>query len=184
MDTLRYFKDLAKAQHREFRGSTESEPVGLQRVQHLVAVSAGYASWDALRGASSADRDLAAAMALEPHLCINGFGAGSFDVPLETRRARFTGWRLELRRCSAHVAEIREWLESNVERRKTINPDYGSYGLKHIAERHLGAYVANGEFVAAAIIAGYPYRRGEGTSPNATFGMSSRSLAMLRPGAG
>ncbi|NHF61851.1 hypothetical protein [Microcella pacifica] len=183
MDTLRYFKDLAKAQHREFRGSIASDSVGLQRVQHLVAVNAGYASWDALRGASSADRDLAVAMTLEPHLCINGFGAGSFDVPLEARRARFAGWRLELRGRATHVAEILKWLESNVERRKTINPDYGSYGLKHMAERHLGAYVANGEFIAAAIIAGYPYRRGEGTSPNATFGMSSRSLAVLRRGA-
>lgn len=183
MDTLRFFKDLAKAQHREFRGSIDSDPVGLQRVQHLVALNAGYASWDDLRGASSADRDLAAAMTLEPHLCINGFGAGSFDVPLEARRARFAGWRLELRRSASHVAEIREWLESKVERRKTINPDYGSYGLKHLAERHLGAYVANGEFIAAAIIGGYTYRREEGTSPNATFGMSSRSLALLGRGA-
>lgn len=180
MDTIRYFKDLSKARHRETGGSIEGKVVGLQKVQHLVAVDAGYASWDALLGASPADRDLAVAMSIEPHLCINGFGAGYFDLPLEARRNRFVGWRLELRQRADHVAEIRDWLESNVVPRKTINSEYGSYSIKHMAERHLGGYVANGELIAAAIIGGYPYRRGEDLSPNATFGMSSRSLAALR----
>ena len=56
---------------------------------------------------------------------------------------------------------------------KTINLNHTRYGLKHIAEKEIG-YIPNGVFDAAAIIAGYPYRRVD--QPNATFGMSERSI--------
>jgi hypothetical protein len=48
--------------------------------------------------------------------------------------------------------------------------------MKHIAEQDIG-YVANGVFIAAAIIAGYPY---ELCAPNARFGMSETSFKKLQ----
>jgi hypothetical protein len=44
----------------------------------------------------------------------------------------------------------------------------------------MGHCVTNGELIAAAIIAGYPYQREGGGSPNALFGMSSRSITALQ----
>jgi hypothetical protein len=40
--------------------------------------------------------------------------------------------------------------------------------LKHLAEKDLGSYVANGELIAAAIIGNYRYRR-NGNTPNAVL---------------
>lgn len=179
METVRYFKDLAKSQLR-VRRSVGDNSLGLQQVQHQVAVSAGYRSWEALLGANERDRQLAVAMDMEPELNRNGFGAGAYGRSLEERRADARAWRVELRSRAERVDEVRQWLVDNIDPRQTINPDVGSYGLKHTAERILGEYVANGELIAAAIIAGYPYRREGGGSPNARFGMSSRSVAALR----
>lgn len=43
----------------------------------------------------------------------------------------------------------------------------------------MGQYVANGQLIRAAVIAGYLYRRIPG-SLNAIFGMTSRSITLLR----
>nr|WP_221378305.1 hypothetical protein [Actinoplanes polyasparticus] len=53
-------------------------------------------------------------------------------------------------------------------------PATGSYGMKHVVEDVLGEYVANGELIAAALMAGYPMRYDGG--PSATFGMSRRDV--------
>lgn len=181
MDTLRFFRDLAKADLRRVRRSPDYDGSGLQRAQHEVAQRVGFASWDALRQAPETERDIAAVMELEPWLCVNGFGAGFFGrmSPAE-RRNQFAQWRSELRAAGDRVGHVRGWLKANIAPRQTVNPAAGSYGVKNTAERHLGVYVANGELIAAAILAGYPYRRETGTSPNAVFGMSSRSLTLLR----
>ncbi|MGP3636897.1 hypothetical protein ACTU45_26680 [Streptomyces sp. 24-1644] len=44
----------------------------------------------------------------------------------------------------------------------------------------MGHYVTNGELIAAAIIAGDPHQREGGGSPNALFGMGSRSITALQ----
>ncbi|HEY5230871.1 MAG TPA: hypothetical protein VIJ11_08280, partial [Galbitalea sp.] len=130
--------------------------------------------------ADETDRQIAVVMDLEPQLNQFGFGPGAFAQSAQERRENFARWRIELRASGEHVEEIRQWLERNVEPRRTINSYAGSYGLKHIAEQALGEYVANGELIAAAIIAGYPYRREADGSPNARFGMSERSINALR----
>lgn len=38
---------------------------------------------------------------------------------------------------------------------KTANKNHSSYGLKHIAERHIGTYVSNGELIYAMHLEGY-----------------------------
>lgn len=72
-----------------------------------------------------------------------------------------------------------------VQMSQMILDDGGSSGnrtelFENAAERALDVYVSNGELIAAAIIAGYSYSRGSATSPNALFGMSSRSITALR----
>jgi hypothetical protein len=73
------------------------------------------------------------------------------------------------------IEECRVWLRSNIERTRTA-PKSGrtSYGLKHVAESHIG-YISNGQFIAAAVMEGYPFRLIPG-SPNVLFGMSKRSI--------
>ena len=70
-----------------------------------------------------------------------------------------------------------------VTKRKTVNTNFGSYGLKHRVERFLkvqtnpleNTYVANGAFICAALHLGFEMKV-YGDSPNVTFNMSSRSL--------
>jgi hypothetical protein len=66
-----------------------------------------------------------------------------------------------------------EWLEGGVYyRRRTINKRITSYGLKHIAERAIDAYVANGTCIAAVIASHFDYQLIPG-SPNVWFNMST-----------
>jgi hypothetical protein len=86
----------------------------------------------------------------------------------------------DLREGQAHLLSMEsdfvktcEWLES-IEKRKTINPNHSSYGLKHLAEKSVG-YITNGLFIAAAIHCGFKFKIRPG-SPNAAFNMSEKSL--------
>ncbi|MDE8649480.1 hypothetical protein PXH69_31380 [Rhodococcus qingshengii] len=178
MDTVRYFRDHAKAQLREHRAGLGSS-LGLQQVQHQVAVDADYRSWGELLDADQSDRRLAALMVSEPYLNLNGFGQGTYTGSPQERREQFQQWRTQLRR-SESVEMLCRWLMDNFEPRKTINEQANSYTLKHLAEEDLGIYVANGELIAAALIVEYPYRKCSSTSPNADFGMSSRSITAIR----
>lgn len=144
---------------------------------------------------------IAAVLEKEPMLCWHGIGFGEYqrksDGSLESmseRRERFYRDRAEL--CSPHYAE--EFLRaldfmSMVERCKNITNVYGSYRLKHIAERAISYYptgeklgpnyVSNGAFIAAAIHAGFKWRTSTKPNgeyhPNAKFNMSTRSLRIL-----
>ena len=177
MDTVRYFKEISKRQFKE-RRSTENVKIGLQNVQHDVATAAGFRSWASLLQAGEQDRQLAAVMHREPRLTREGFGAGYFARTLQQRRADFVRSREELRDSADRVEQVRGWLVEHMEPRKTINSASGGYGLKDLAERDLGSYVANGELIAAAIIAGYTYQI-HPESPNASFGMSARSIKVI-----
>jgi hypothetical protein len=54
-----------------------------------------------------------------------------------------------------------EWLlaHDGLDRRKTINKGFSSYALKHAVERDKKQYVANGEFICAALALGYKMSR-------------------------
>lgn len=179
MDTVRYFKDLSKAEFKHLRAAGDTR-VGLQQVQHKVAVNAGYRSWGALLDAEEADRQVAVVMDREPQLIPNGFGPSAFTRTMRERRVEFTQGRAALRGMAEHIDEVRQWLVQHIEPRKSINVYAGSYGLKHLVEKDRGEYLTNGEFIAAALAAGYPYRREPGGSPNAVFGMSERSITAVR----
>ena len=66
-----------------------------------------------------------------------------------------------------------EWLE-NINKIKTINTKHTSYGLKHIAEKHIG-YITNGVFIAAAIYCGFDFKV-RARNPNVMFNMSEKSI--------
>lgn len=174
MDTVRFFKERAKSKLKERQAL--GEDAGLQRVQHAVGQEAGFRSWGDLIAAEEAERELACLMVRKPDLNWAGLGPGDFAKTVAEREANMVKWRAELRENSAHVAEIREWLVRSADRRETVNSRAGSYRMKHFAEEELGAYVSNGELIAAAILAGYPYKD-EGL--NATFGISQRSIDAL-----
>jgi len=50
--------------------------------------------------------------------------------------------------------------------------------MKHVVERAIGRYVANGELIAAALMAGYPM--GPVAGSNTAFGMSQRDVNRVR----
>ena len=149
---------------------------GLMRAQHAVAVEYGFAKWADLLQRSPVDQHIAITMVRLPLL--NDFGIGMYSqdrkLPEAERRARFEENRQQLRNSAERVAATVEWLRQNVEPIKTINRKHTSYGIKHIAEKDIG-YITNGVFIAAAVIAGYPYEIVPG-SPNVPFGMSEKSL--------
>ncbi len=121
--------------------------------------------------------DLQRVMVSNPQL--NDFGIGVYDSRRKTREQRdseLAAGREDLANSLDACNRVCEWL-ANVAKIRTINEARGSYGLKHIAENDLG-YITNGVFIAAAIHAGFPYRVVAG-NPNATFGMSERSIKQI-----
>jgi hypothetical protein len=84
-----------------------------------------------------------------------------------------------LQQATDNVIEVYQWLRDNVRPIKT--PRQGSYGMKHVVEQAIGRHVANGELIAAALMAGYSMGAVEG--PNTMFGMSQRDVNRARVGA-
>jgi hypothetical protein len=91
--------------------------------------------------AGEAREKLEAVLAQHPLLSINGFERTS-SQPFNLRR-----FVLSYLFCM------------RIEKVKAINRHRTSYRLKHIAERFYESYTINGEFIAAAIAAGFKYRR-------------------------
>ena len=48
-----------------------------------------------------------------------------------------------------------QWLDGNIQPRKTPLPDWSSYGIKHLLERDTKLYMTNGEFKGAMLQCGY-----------------------------
>jgi len=74
-----------------------------------------------------------------------------------------------------------QWIfhHDGLDRRKTINTKIGSYGLKHAVERYYSkdnkneydyTYIANGEFICAALYLGYKMKK---SGPNAYFNLKT-----------
>jgi hypothetical protein len=113
----------------------------------------------------------------EPSLNRAGFGVHHGQrVSAEQRARDLDAGRHDLIAQADTVRRVHDWLVVNVTAIKS--PTTGSYGMKHVVEAALGAYVSNGELIAAALMAGYPMRYGGG--PNASFGMSRRDVARLQ----
>jgi len=121
---------------------------------------------------------LSLAEVMERHPQLNSFGIGVYGPRSKTpeqRQAELAAGRTALAGREATVLEIAAWLRENVAPIKT--PTVGSYGMKHVVKRAIGKYVTNGEFIAAALIAGYAVKYTGG--PNAVFGMSARDVKRI-----
>lgn len=59
---------------------------------------------------------------------------------------------------------------------KTIYRHSSSYGIKHVAENHIGTYVSNGELIYAMHLEGYKIKR---DTINCCFNISGQDLRLL-----
>jgi hypothetical protein len=150
--------------------------LSLMRAQHVIAVEHGFANWKALPDTSGVEARLPITMARHPAL--NDFGLGHYGGHKDKSDAEKGTINAEnrrvLRASAPAVATTVMWLRENVEPTLTINKRRTSYGIKHVAEKDIG-YITNGVFIAAGIIAGYPYEI-DHSSANVPFGMSEKSL--------
>lgn len=130
-------------------------------------------------------RTLAQVLEGYPELTIRGFHtpvwARSFNRELtrEAYAAEFAGARQDLaNRPAGRMQAIIGWLE-DIPATKLIYRYPSSYGLKHICEKALGHYVANGEFIAAALMAGFRAKRSSDPAyPNCFFNMSQKAIRL------
>jgi hypothetical protein len=124
---------------------------------------------------AAAASDMAAVLEREPHL--SDFGFGVFDPRSKTPAERAAELRLNRDRIReprslARFMAARRWL-SRFGKIKAVNKRGSSYGLKHVAEHHMG-YVTNGVFIAAASAEGFAVQRADG-GPNAWFNISTKA---------
>ena len=133
------------------------------------------------------------AMDAEPQLTITGYGiAWDFYKTPEATREALMRLRAELLDdWSADQFELAMLYLSQLERRKTLNRSFSTYNLKHQAERlsrergiatHLGNYVCNGVFIAAAMEAGFTVRRCSWYSLNAFINATTPSIEAAKTG--
>jgi hypothetical protein len=66
------------------------------------------------------------------------------------------------------------WMIKNRDRiyRKTLNTKQTSYGMKNEVERETGKYVANGDFICAAVMCGYHIKTIPNGAPNVFLNMN------------
>lgn len=186
-----YFKKEAKKLLKDVNASNEfalfrinaalndSTNFSLMKAQHVIAKEHGFQKWDNLLDATAIQQRLAITMKEEPAL--NAIGISfPFDssLSLSQRQVKFKEAREELKNSFPEIDKIASWFQDNIVPIKTIDRSRTSYRLKHIVERQIG-YITNGQFIAAAIICGYPYKAIYG-SPNVYFGMSKKSFSHYR----
>ncbi|BBX30612.1 hypothetical protein B7435_23935 [Mycolicibacterium peregrinum] len=108
-----------------------------------------------------------------PRLSANGLGLSrDRRTTLAQQQADFERHRQNLREGFVSVVRVLFWLQSSIGMIKT--PTRSSYYLKHVAEQSVQHYVTNGEFIAAALMAGYPMKDSGGLNP--LFGVRKRDV--------
>lgn len=101
--------------------------------------------------------ELKAVMDAYPNLTAHGMGSPyeQGQTP-QARQADLESWRQRLATDVVTFDKVSAWLGQHPEARiKSLNRTHSSYGWKHVAERALGIYVANGTFIAAALHQGF-----------------------------
>jgi hypothetical protein len=105
-------------------------------------------------------------MLIHPRLCLNGYDGQGTE---EKRREMLESHVEVFYRCCV--------LLESVNKSMTFNRHHDSYGLKHVLERALGMYVANGIAIAALVATGYAIVSSGGV--NVRFNMSERDYKSL-----
>jgi hypothetical protein len=126
------------------------------------ASETGSTSWGLKKGLLTGDEyDSRRSPGIPPNLSKYGFDLAD-PVPLDQES----------------IARVRDFLSSVP---KILSPNgWYSYGLKHVVERAIGQYVANGDCIAACILSGFIVKQDPDTLPplNAMIGISRRWVKM------
>ena len=75
------------------------------------------------------------------------------------------------------IEQLRPVIKKHFSPAKTVYKGSSSYGLKHIAERHLDNYVSNGEFIYAMHMEGYNIERDD---PNCYFNIKRGDIRVCQ----
>lgn len=117
-----------------------------------------------------------------PLLTYEGWGI-SLNPRRETKKdldAWFRKYRDLSFEYKSETAWLANWMSEHMEPTKTIYKGMGSYGLKHLVEHFVpGCYVSNGEFICAALVAGFKMEINPNLVLNPRFGISKRSLKRI-----
>lgn len=179
MDATRYFHDRVHTELEDLHSTGDTSST-VQQVQEHVARRTGYSSWRRMQAAEVSELELAAAMDQEPWLTTHGLGPQRHEAG--ENKPEFTQDRADLRGRHETVELIHHWLLLHLDHRhRTIDTATDSYTLKNLAEQALETQFTHGEVIAAAIIAGHPYRRSDQHSLHAVFDMGRSSIAALPP---
>lgn len=180
-------RGLGWATNASMRSALAAGPVEAEPDENAFRSYLQVHSFDAPGGTlvgSFARAGILKAMDLEPALSRFGYrSARDRGESLEEAEARFLASRSDMLTEQGMEEFIRaaNYL-SKFGRRKSMNRDRGSYGLKHEAERATGDYVANGMLIAAALAMGFSAERTHIGSPNAHFNISSKQLSTTGSG--
>ncbi|WP_331758435.1 hypothetical protein OG225_40540 (plasmid) [Nocardia sp. NBC_01377] len=123
-------------------------------------------------------RTLAEVMAEHPRLGLHGIGIGLGYQPDQTPEQHalsLTAARASLTEREPAVREIAHWLRDHLPPVSTCYVD--SYYLRRVAESATGVFYYDGQFIAAALAAGYPHRYGE--ERYLDIGVSGRDLKQI-----
>ena len=116
-----------------------------------------------------------AVMKLVPDL--TDFGIGIYEdgrgLSPEEKAEAFLSCKADLLNSTEAFQKAVEWV-SRINKAKSFNQKRSSYGLKHLAEKHIG-YITNGVFIAAAIHSGFDHKI-QKNNPNVYFNMSESSI--------
>jgi hypothetical protein len=104
----------------------------------------------------------------------------SREPACEKTVARVVEWLRENCVKTSQIQRSAEWL--NYAQQRAFEGSISSYGWKHAAENAIGKYVANGEFIIAALREGYRVSRCHAESPNVLLNMKLRPGAATVPG--
>ena len=126
--------------------------------------------------------DILAVMEQIPELTHHGYGAyRGYGMPLKEYLAKVDEEKRVLRGAVDECNKACMYIQ-HLEKRKTINRNFSSYTLKHLAEHYLSQlggieerYIANGSFICAAHFMGFDVQQVKAMSLNASFNFSMRS---------
>lgn len=186
--SIRRARDLAKDERKNGRYST------LSAAQDAIAQNEMGRSWaksiDYLRGRQHfmTIDDIKSVMRDVPELTYFGFGSSWHRE--KTYEEYLQDVELDKQKLLASLNECNRACQylQYVEKRKTVNRNINSYGLKHSVEHyfhkhypgrsHSLCYVSNGAFLCAAYFMGFDVKRKPG-SPNAWINYSQKSPVFL-----
>lgn len=109
---------------------------------------------------------------LPPYICAHGLRP---CIPYTSRKEEVS-YDINFENVELAIDLIKQYFTT----RKTINPKYSSYWLKHLIEKKLERYISNSELIIAMLTCDYQYKQIDSNSPNCYFNVSSQSIKKLR----